>query len=139
MTSCDLGQFLTPSPLFWLQRPQQSCHNILDPLPLKPWRHLCTTLYCINFLFFSFKLCYLLVDTTVFKYYKHSNLTAKIGKRVKTKFGRIDSWFRKVEVLFMNNIVNFDLNNVFQIYSKLNTKGTAKTDFNRFIVNVSYR
>jgi hypothetical protein len=42
----------------------------------------------------------------------------------------------------MNNIVDFDLNNVFQIYSKLRTNRKGKrpvnTFFNRLVVNVKF-
>ena len=45
----------------------------------------------IVFPFFAVKLGHVIVYSSLFICYKHSSLTAKIGKQRKTKFGRFDS------------------------------------------------
>jgi len=44
-----------------------------------------------NFFRFGIKLGHFMANKTVYICYKHSNLIATIGKRVETKFDRIDS------------------------------------------------
>jgi hypothetical protein len=44
-----------------------------------------------NFIFFAIKLGHLIGDTLNFMFYKHSSLTARAKRHVKTKFGRINS------------------------------------------------
>ena len=92
----------------------------------------------IIFPFFAVKLCHFIVNTTFFICYKHSSLTAKIGKWRKTNFGRIDSWCmaellfsikRKVSVILCETFYEFVLNFEFDF--------TARTlACHRFVINV---
>ena len=58
-----------------------------------------TKLFFIMFPFFAIKIDCFIMDTIAFICYMHSSLTARIGKQVKTKFGRIDSWVRFLQHL----------------------------------------
>jgi hypothetical protein len=52
------------------------------------------------FQFFAIKLGHFELET-IFSCYKHSSLTTKIGKRKKSKFGRIDSWAAEPGIFFI--------------------------------------
>jgi len=72
--------------------PQTRWYSTIDALNTRanPTKLFFTTKH-IFFLFIAVKLGYLRADTIFSIFYKYSSLTARIGKEVKTKFGKIDT------------------------------------------------